>query len=307
MTFTFSEATSDFTLADTTAIGGALSHLTTTDGGLTYTATFTANANTDISNGSVSVTAGTWHEANGNPGTGATSTAFVVDTVTPTAAVTVAQRRDVNLAAHTALVTFTFSEAPTDFTLADITAIGGTLGPLTASHDGLTYTATFTANANTDISNGSVSVSPTIGTRPTAIRAPAPAAPPSWSTPSRRPLRSRSAASDVNLAPNTALVTFTFSEATSDFTLANITAIGGTLGHLTTTDDGLTYTATFTANASTDISNGSVSVRRHLARGQRQSGHRRHQHRLRGRHRHPDRCGHGRAATTSTSPPTPRS
>ena len=89
VTFTFSEATSDFTLADTTAVGGALSHLATTDGGLTYTATFTANANTDISNGSVSVTAGTWHEANGNPGTGATSTAFVVDTVTPTAAVTV--------------------------------------------------------------------------------------------------------------------------------------------------------------------------------------------------------------------------
>ena len=157
MTFTFSEATSDFTLADTTAVGGALSHLATTDGGLTYTATFTANADTDISNGSVSVTADTWHEANGNPGTGATSTAFVVDTVTPTAAVTVGSS-DVNLAAHTALVTFTFSEATSDFTLADTTAVGGALSHLATTDGGLTYTATFTANANTDISNGSVSV-----------------------------------------------------------------------------------------------------------------------------------------------------
>src|SRR5260370_18371935 len=74
-----------------------------------YTATFTAAANTDISNGAVSVN-NTWHEANGNPGSATASTAFVVDTVTPTAAVTVASS-DVNLAANTALVTFTFSKA----------------------------------------------------------------------------------------------------------------------------------------------------------------------------------------------------
>jgi hypothetical protein len=54
----------------------------------TYTATFTGAANTDISNGSVSVDS-TWHEANGNPGTGATTAAFVVDTVTPTVAVAI--------------------------------------------------------------------------------------------------------------------------------------------------------------------------------------------------------------------------
>ena len=306
VTFTFSEATSDFTLADTTAVGGALSHLATTDGGLTYTATFTANANTDISNGSVSVTAGTWHEANGNPGTGATSTAFVVDTVTPTAAVTVGSS-DVNLAAHTALVTFTFSEATSDFTLADTTAVGGALSHLATTDGGLTYTATFTANANTDISNGSVSV--TAGTWHEANGNPGTGA---TSTAFVVDTVTPTAAvtvgsSDVNLAAHTALVTFTFSEATSDFTLADTTAVGGALSNLATTDGGLTYTATFTANANTDISNGSVSVTAgSWQESQRQSGHRRHQHRLRGRHRHPDRCGDDRQHRRQPRRTTPR-
>ena len=261
VTFSFSEATSDFKLADTTAVGGTLGPLTTTDGGLTYTATFTANPNTDISNGSVSVTAGSWHDATGNnPGTGATSTAFVVDTVTPTVGVAVASS-DVNLAANTALVTFSFSEATSDFKLADTTAVGGTLGPLTTTDGGLTYTATFTANPNTDISNGSVSVTagswhdatgnnPGTGATSTAFVV-------DTVTPT---VGVAVASSDVNLAANTALVTFSFSEATSDFKLADTTAVGGTLGPLTTTDGGLTYTATFTANPNTDISNGSVSV-----------------------------------------------
>ncbi|WP_249446087.1 Ig-like domain-containing protein, partial [Acinetobacter baumannii] len=80
-----------------------------------------------------------------------------VDTVTPTAAVAVSSA-DVNLVHNTALVTFTFSQAPSDFNLGHTSAVGGTLGPRTASPDGKTYTATFTANAGTDIANASVSV-----------------------------------------------------------------------------------------------------------------------------------------------------
>ncbi len=92
----------------------------------------------------------------GNPGTSA-PVVFTVDTVTPTAAVAVSSA-DVNLVHNTALVTFTFSQAPSDFNLGHTSAVGGTLGPLTASPDGKTYTATFTANAGTDIANASVSV-----------------------------------------------------------------------------------------------------------------------------------------------------
>jgi hypothetical protein len=44
-----------------------------------YTATFTGAANTDISNASVSVTAGSWQEGNGNAGAGGSTAAFTVD------------------------------------------------------------------------------------------------------------------------------------------------------------------------------------------------------------------------------------
>src|SRR5258706_480107 len=99
----FTEAPTDFTLTGhTSAVGGTLSNLVMVDA-THYTATFTAAAGTDISNGSVTVDS-TWHEANGNLGTGSTSTAFVVDTVTPTASVSV-NSSDVNLAANTATVT----------------------------------------------------------------------------------------------------------------------------------------------------------------------------------------------------------
>ena len=153
VTFTFSEAPTTFTLADTTATGGTLSALT--GSGTTYTATFTGAADTDITNASVAVTAGSWQEGNGNPGAGGSTTPFAVDTVTPTVAVAI-NNTDVNLADNTATVTFTFSEAPTAFTLADTTATGGTLSNLTGS--GTTYTATFTGAANTDITNASVAV-----------------------------------------------------------------------------------------------------------------------------------------------------
>ncbi|HEY7243386.1 MAG TPA: Ig-like domain-containing protein [Xanthobacteraceae bacterium] len=65
-----------------------------------------------------------------------------------------------NLANPTGLVTFVFSEAPVAFTLADTSAVGGSLSNLQQVNS-TTYTATFTAAADTDITNGSVSVSTT--------------------------------------------------------------------------------------------------------------------------------------------------
>src|SRR4029077_8728043 len=115
----------------------------------------TGAAGTDISTASVSVDS-SWHENNGNAGTGATSSSFVVDTVTPTTSVAISSS-DVNVAANTATVTFSFSEAPTDFGLGNTSAVGGTLSNL-AMVDATHYTATFTGAAGTDISTASVSV-----------------------------------------------------------------------------------------------------------------------------------------------------
>ena len=69
MTFTFTEAPVDFTAADITAVGGTVSGLTVTADPLVYTATFTATDGFS-GTGSVSVTAGSYTDATGNPGTG---------------------------------------------------------------------------------------------------------------------------------------------------------------------------------------------------------------------------------------------
>jgi hypothetical protein len=157
VTFAFSEATTDFSiLGSSTTIGGTLGNLQTKDGGNTYTATFTAASGTDISNASVSVAAGSYHDSAGFAGTSGSTTNFTVDTVTPTVAVSI-DNTDVNVANGTGTVTFAFSEAPVAFALGDTSAVGGTLSNLQQT-DATHYTATFTGAANTDINNASVSV-----------------------------------------------------------------------------------------------------------------------------------------------------
>jgi hypothetical protein len=83
--------------------------------------------------------------------------ALITETpVTPTVAVSI-DNTDVNIAKRIGLVTFVFSEAPTAFTLADTSAVGGTLSNL-QQVNATTYTATFTGAADTDTTNASVSV-----------------------------------------------------------------------------------------------------------------------------------------------------
>ena len=158
VTFLFSEAPVSFTLANTTLSGGTLSNLQlvgSTFGLTEYTATFTAAANMDISNASVSVIAGSWQEADGNLGAAGSTGSFTVDS--PTVTVTT-DNTFVNQAHTTGKITFTFSEAPTTFALADTTATGGALSNL-QEVDATHYTATFTGSANTRITNASVGVS----------------------------------------------------------------------------------------------------------------------------------------------------
>ncbi len=257
VTFSFNEAPVGFTATNIRAQGGSLSNLTASADGLTYTATYTANSNTDIANAVVSVDGG-WTDVAGNPGAASSSTPFLVDTLTPTAQVTVSSS-DVNLANNTAMVTFKFNEAPVGFAATNIRAQGGSLSNLTASADGLTYTATYTANSNTDIANAVVSVD---GGWKDAAGNPGAA---SSSTPFLVDTLTPTAqvtvsSSDVNRAHNTATVTFKFNEVPVGFGLSDIKDQGGTISTLKASADGLTYTATYTANSNTDIANAVVSV-----------------------------------------------
>jgi hypothetical protein len=88
-------------------------------------------------------------KSDGNNGTD-----LVLTYVAPAVSVSI-NNSDLNLANNTASVTFTFSQAPTDFRLADTSWVGGTLSNL-HQVDAMHYTATFTASAGTDITNASL-------------------------------------------------------------------------------------------------------------------------------------------------------
>ena len=85
-----------------------------TDDPLVYTATFTADDGFD-GTGSVTVTADSYTDAAGNPGGGGTDTVTIDTRSNPTVTVDIVDA-SLNDADNSSDVTFTFSEAPTDFT-----------------------------------------------------------------------------------------------------------------------------------------------------------------------------------------------
>ncbi|QVL45271.1 MAG: hypothetical protein KFB94_08440 [Methylophilaceae bacterium] len=91
-------------------------------------------------------------DAAGNVGTAA-SQAIVIDTTAPT--ISISTDDESLTAAETATITFTLSEASTDFTVEDVVVSGGLLSNFSGS--GTTYTATFTPTADST-TDGVVSV-----------------------------------------------------------------------------------------------------------------------------------------------------
>ncbi|MCX8520264.1 MAG: Ig-like domain-containing protein, partial [Rhodoferax sp.] len=151
ITFTFSETPSGFDYHVTD--GGTLGTLS--GSGSVRTATFTPTAGTDSTPVSISVAAGNYSDAAGNPGSAGTTPMLTVDTKAPTLAIT--SDKSALKAGETATLTFTFSETPTDFDSSDISVSGsGTLGTL--SGNGSVRTATFTPAADTDHGSASISV-----------------------------------------------------------------------------------------------------------------------------------------------------
>jgi hypothetical protein len=86
VTFKFSTAPIDFSLADVTSPDGTLGNLR--GSGTVYTATFTANPGVGDNGAAISVTSGSYHDADGEAGTGGTTAPFTVDTVPPTVTIT---------------------------------------------------------------------------------------------------------------------------------------------------------------------------------------------------------------------------
>ncbi|WP_052085000.1 Ig-like domain-containing protein, partial [Comamonas testosteroni] len=147
VTITFSEAVNDFTNADLSVSGGTLSTVSSSDGGITWTATFTPTASITDTTNLITLDNSGVTDAAGNAGSGTTdSNNYAIDTLRPTATITVA---DTALAVgETSTVTITFSEAVDGFDNSDLSVSGGTLSAVSSSDGGITWTATFTPAVN---------------------------------------------------------------------------------------------------------------------------------------------------------------
>ncbi|WP_223302519.1 Ig-like domain-containing protein [Aeromonas caviae] len=239
VTFTFSEKVTGFELGDLTVVGGTVTGLTSSDGGKTWTGTFTPTPGY-TGEASVTVKDGSYTDLNGNVGTGG-SDDTAIDTQAPSVVVNIVDPQII--AGETSDVTFTFSEKVTGFELGDLTVVGGTVTGLTSSDGGKTWTATFTptpgytGEASVTVKDGSYTdLNGNVGTGgsdDTAIDTQAPSVVVNIVDPQI-------------IAGETSDVTFTFSEKVTGFELGDLTVVGGTVTGLTSSDGGKTWTATFT-------------------------------------------------------------
>ena len=249
VTFTASEVISGFTAADVEAAGGELGALQTSDN-QTFTATFTADDTSTAP--SVSIAADKFTDSAGNKNTAVAAITGSKDSSRPTIEI---EFDDDTLGLNQeTTITFTASEVISGFTAADVVAVGGALGALQTS-DNQTFTATFTADDTSTAPSVSIAAdkfTDSAGNKNTAVAAI------TGSKDSSRPTMTIAFTDDDGdevttvAAGQTLTVTFTPSEAITGFDHGDVLAAGGTLGDLTSNQDG-TFTATFsTDETSTD-------------------------------------------------------
>ncbi|MEL6092206.1 Ig-like domain-containing protein, partial [Plesiomonas shigelloides] len=239
VTFTFSEQVTGFELDDLIVVGGTVTALKTTDGGKTWTGTFTPTPGFE-GPASVTVKPDSYTDLNGNKGSGGSDTA-PVDTAAPSVVVNIVD--DQLTVGETSDVTFTFSEKVKDFEVGDLTVEGGTVTALKSTDGGKTWIGTFTPTPGYT-GEASVTVKPDSytdlnGNKGTggSDTAPVDTAAPSVVV---------NIVDDQLTVGETSSVTFTFSEKVKDFEVGDLTVVGGTVTDLKTTDGGKTWTGTFT-------------------------------------------------------------
>ncbi len=140
VTFTFSEAPTDFSVDDLDVEGGTITGLAPTGNPLVWTAQFTADDGFS-GTGSVTVVSDSYTDAALNLG-GSGSDSVTIDRSNPTVTVAIADG-SLSDSDASSQVTFTFSEAPTDFSVDDLDVEGGTITGLAPTGNPLVWTAQF--------------------------------------------------------------------------------------------------------------------------------------------------------------------
>ena len=244
VTFTASEAITDFDRSNLSIEGGALSILETNDN-KTFTATFTADQTSTAPRIGI---ANNFKDTAGNDNAAVTPATGTKDSSRPTMEITFTDgdgdgdEVTTLIANQTVTVTFNASEVINGFTIDDVIAVGGTVEGFTDNQDG-TYTATFTADdTSTDpiitIADGGFTDAAGNGNALMSI---------SIDKDIDAPTMTIAFTDDTLHLGQETTVIFTASEAIADFDMSDVAFEGGELTDWTEIDD-KTFTATFTAN-----------------------------------------------------------
>ncbi|MDP9938395.1 Ig-like domain-containing protein [Ectopseudomonas alcaliphila] len=254
VTITFAERVVGLDTADFTVAGGTLTGLSSADGGLTWTATFTPDSNLSDATNAITLDNTGVMDLAGNIGSGTTdSVNYAIDTQRPTASIVVT---DTALrAGQNTTVTITFSEAVVGLTTADFSVANGTLSNLSTS-DNITWTATLTPSSNVTDTTNLVTLDNT-GVQDTAGNAGVGTTDSNnYAIDTQRPTAGIVITDTALKAGQSTTVTITFSEAVTGLTTADFSVANGTLGNLSSSDGGITWTATLTPDADvTDATN----------------------------------------------------
>ena len=144
MTFTSSEATSNFVVGDISVNGGALSSFNGTSTTV-YTATFTPSGDGAKT---IDVAGGAFTDSSSNNNSAATQFNWSYNSSSPTMAITSAEVSDgASSNDSTLAMTFTSSEATSNFVVGDISVNGGALSSFNGTSTTV-YTATFTPSGD---------------------------------------------------------------------------------------------------------------------------------------------------------------
>ncbi|MHC5351540.1 Ig-like domain-containing protein [Metapseudomonas furukawaii] len=248
VTITFSEAVTGLAIGDFTLANGTLSNLATGDGGITWTATLTPAAGVEDAGNLITLDNSGYTDLAGNAGSGTTdSNSYAVDTLRPTAGIVVA---DSALAAgETSTVTITFSEAVTGLDLGDFTVANGTLSNL-ATQDNIVWTATFTPSAGVESTTNLISLDNTGVTDVAGNAGSGSTSSGNYQIDTLRPTLVSIDVDDTVLSVGeTATVTLVFSEAVTGLDAGDFTVQNGALSNFSSSDGGVTWTATLTPSA----------------------------------------------------------
>jgi len=252
VTFTFTEAVTGFTVADVSVPNATLAGLSSSDGGITWTATLTPAAGTSDASNVLQLDYTGMTDLAGNAGSGSVGSGnYVVDTVRPALAVGIALSDTSLTVGESATVTFTFTEPVTGFTTADVAAPNATLSNLSSADGGLTWTATLTPAAGVNAASN-VLVLDYAGIADLAGNAGAGSvASPGYAVRTTVPtLAAPIAISDTALKiGDSATVSFVFTEPVTGFTVGDVSVSNGTLSGLSSGDGGVSWTATLTPAA----------------------------------------------------------